>query len=125
MPKEIISKGDAKFTLEIWKSLFTSCRTQLLFSTTYHPQTNGQIERVSLILEDMLRLHVMHQPRKREGYLAFVEFDYNNGYQESLKMTPFKALYGKKCNTPISWDNLVHRVTLGPEMLMELEQQMT
>jgi hypothetical protein len=73
----------------------------------------------------MLRMHVMHQPRKWEEYLPLVEFSYNNGYQESLKMAPFEALYGRKCNIPISWDNPVDRVTLGPEMLMELEQQMT
>jgi hypothetical protein len=34
-----------------------------------------------------------------------VEFSYNNGYQESLKMSPFEALYGRKSNIPISWDN--------------------
>jgi transposase InsO family protein len=47
MPKEIISDRDAKFTSEFWKSLFTGCGTKLLFSTTYHPQTDGKIERVN------------------------------------------------------------------------------
>ena len=52
--------------------------TKLLFNTAYHPQTNGQTERVNQILEDMLRMHVMHQPRKWEDYLPLVEFAYNN-----------------------------------------------
>jgi hypothetical protein len=40
-----------------------------------------------------------------------------------LKMSPFEALYGRQCNIPINWDNLVERVTLGPDMLKEMEQQ--
>jgi hypothetical protein len=94
-----------------------------LFSTTDHPQTNGQIERVNQVLEDMLRMHVMHQPKKWEDYLPLVEFAYNNGYQESLKMSPFEALYGRQCNIPISWNNLVDRFTIRPYILKEMEQQ--
>jgi len=75
---------------------------QLEFSTTYHPQTYGQTERVNRVVEDMLRIHVMHQPKQWEEYLPLVEFAYNNGYQESLKMSQFEVLYGKKCRVPIS-----------------------
>jgi transposase InsO family protein len=62
-PKTIISDRDAKFTSSFWRSLFAGLGTQLEFSTTYHPQTDGQTERVNKILEDMLRMHVMHQPK--------------------------------------------------------------
>jgi transposase InsO family protein len=96
MPKEIISDRDTKFTSNFWKSLFASLETKLLFSTTYHLQTDGNIERVNQVLEDMLRMHVMHQPKKWEYYLPLVEFSYNNGYQESLKMSPFEALYDRQ-----------------------------
>jgi RNA recognition motif-containing protein len=99
--------------------------TKLLFSTAYHPQTNGQIERVNQILEDMLRMHVMHQPKKWEDYLPLVEFAYNNGYQQSLKMSPFEVLYGRPCNNPISWSNPLNIITVGPDMLKEMEQQVT
>jgi hypothetical protein len=99
--------------------------TKLLFSTTYHPQTDGQTERVNQILEDMLRMHVMHQPRKWEDYLPLVEFAYNNGYQASLKMSPFEVLYGRQCNTPVSWRNPVNRISFGPDMLKEMEWQVT
>jgi transposase InsO family protein len=121
IPKMIISDRDAKFTSNFWKYLFTGFGTQLAFSTTYHPQTDGKTERVNMVLEDMLRMYAMHQPRKWEDYLPLVEFSYNNGYQESLKMIPFEALYGRKCNIPISWDNLVDWITLGPDMLKEME----
>jgi hypothetical protein len=78
---------------------------------------------VNQILEDMLRIHVMHQPKKWEDYVPLVEFAYNNDYQESLKMSPFEVLYGRACNTPISWRNPVNRITIGPDMLKEMEQQ--
>jgi hypothetical protein len=53
-----------------------------------------------------------------------VEFGYNNGYQASLKMIPFEALYGRKCNTLVSWDNSINKVVM-PELLKEMEEHMT
>jgi hypothetical protein len=123
MPKEIISNRDTKFTSSFWKYLMAGFETKLLFSTTYHPQTDGQTERVNQVLEDMLRMHVMHQPKKWEDYLPLVEFSYNNSYQEPLKMSPFEALYGRECKVPISWDNLIDRIVIGLDMLKEMEQQ--
>jgi hypothetical protein len=123
MPKEIVSDQVIKFTSSFWKSLIDGSETKLLFSTTYHPQTKGQIERVNQIVEYMLKMHVMHQPKKWEDYLPLVEFAYNNDYQESLKMSPFEALYGRQCKIPISWNNPVDRITIGPNVLKEMEQQ--
>ena len=123
MPKEIVSDRDTKFTSNFWKSLMVGFETKLLFTTAYHPQTHGKTERVNQILEDMLRMHVMHQPKKWEDYLPLVEFAYNNGYQESLKMSPFEILYGRPCNTLVSWSNPVKIITIGPNMLKEMEQQ--
>jgi len=117
MPKEIVSDRDTEFTSNFWKSLMAGLETKLLFSIAYHPQTDQQKERVNQILEDMLRMHVIHQPKKWEDYLPLVEFAYNNEYQESLKMSPFEVLYGRSCNTPISWSNTVKRITIGPDML--------
>jgi hypothetical protein len=50
-------------------------------------------------------MYVMENPSKWEDYIHLVDFAYNNGYYESLKMSSFEALYGRKCNTPVSWDN--------------------
>ena len=66
----------------------------------------------------------MHQQRKWEEYLPLVEFEYTNGYQVSLRMSPFEALYGQSCNTPISWSDLVKKVLIGPDMLANMEQEM-
>jgi hypothetical protein len=62
-------------------------------------------------------MYVMDQPSKWVDYIHLVEFSYNSGYQASLKMSPFEALYGKKCKTQVSWDNLVDRAVVGPNLL--------
>jgi hypothetical protein len=106
---------DAKFTSNFWKCLFTGLETQLIFSMAYHPQTVGQTKRVNRVLEDMLRMHVMHQSKQRVEYLPLLEFAYNKGYQESLKMSSFEVLYGRKCRVLISWDSPVDKISLGPK----------
>ena len=55
VPKTIVSDRGPQFTSQFWDELHKAMGTTLLFSTTYHPHTRGQIERVSRILEDMLR----------------------------------------------------------------------
>jgi hypothetical protein len=76
------------------------------------------------VIEDMLRMYVMDKPSKWEYYLHLIEFSYNNGYQASLKMSPFEVLYCRKCNTPVIWDNPIDRVLLGLELLKDMEDQM-
>jgi transposase InsO family protein len=125
VPKEIVSDRDPKFTSNFWKGLFKGFGTNLNLSTTYHPESDGKIERTNIIIEDMLKMYVMDQPSKWEDYIHLVEFSYNNGYQASLKMSPFEALYGRKCNTPVSWDNPTDRVIIGPDLLKEMEEKMT
>jgi len=121
LPKTIISDRDVKFTSAFWKTLFADLGTQLNFSTAYHPQTDGQTERVNQVVEDMLRAYVMQQPTLWEEYLHLVEFAYNNGYHTSTQMSPFEVMYGRKCRTPSSWGGPEDRLSLGPEMLKEME----
>eukprot|EP00253_Pinus_taeda_P005316 PITA_05316 len=121
-PKTIISDRDVKFTSAFWRTLFEGLGTQLNFSTAYHPQTDGQTERVNQVVEDMLRSYVMQQPSRWEEYLHLVEFAYNNAYHASLHMSPFEVLYGRKCRTPSSWSGPEDKLVLGPEMLAEMEQ---
>jgi hypothetical protein len=64
----------------------------------------------------------MDKTSKWEDFLHLVEFSYNNGYQTSLKMSSFEALYGRKYNTPVSWDNPAYRVVVGPDFLREMEE---
>ena len=103
LPKAMVSNRDVKFTSNFWKGLFADLGTKLNFSIAYHPQTDGQTERVNQVLEDMLRMYVMDKPTKwGEDYLHLVEFAYNNGHQASLGMSPYEALYGRGCRTPVT-----------------------
>jgi hypothetical protein len=124
IPKTIVSNKDPKFTSNFWKGLFNGFGTNLNFSTTYHPESDGQTERVNQVIEGMLRMYVMDKPSKWEDYLHFIEFAYNNGYQTSLKMSPFEALCGIKYNTLVSWDNPADRARVGPDLLREMVEQM-
>ena len=67
-----MSDRDAKFTSRFWKELFIGLGIDLGFIIAYHPQINGQTERVNKILEDMLRMYVMHQQQKWEECLPLV-----------------------------------------------------
>ena len=122
LPKAIVSDRDVKFTSNFWKGLFVDLGTKLNFSIAYNPQIDGKTERVNQMLEYMLCMYVMYKPTKWEDYLHLVEFDYTNGQQESLGMTLYEALYGRRCRTPVTWDNPMNRVVLGPESLKEMEQ---
>jgi transposase InsO family protein len=99
VPKKIVSDIGTQFTLKFWERLHETLDTQLHFSSAYHPQTNGQTERVNQILEDMLRACAWQYGRSWDKSMSYAEFSYNNSYQESLKMAPFEMLYGRRCRT--------------------------
>jgi hypothetical protein len=124
IPKTIVSEKDLKFTSKFWKGLFKGFGTNLNLSTTYHPESDGKTKRMNQVIEDMLRMYVMDKPSRLEDYLHLVEFAYNNMYRASLKMSLFEALYGRKCNTPVSWDNPTDIAVVGSELIREMEEQM-
>jgi hypothetical protein len=101
MLKKIVSDKGTQFTLKFWERLHETLDTQLCFSSAYHPQTDGQTERVNQILEDMLRVCALQYGRSWDKSLPYAEFSYNNSYQESLKMAPFEVLYGRRCRTSL------------------------
>jgi hypothetical protein len=68
-----------------------------------------QTERVNQIVEDMLRAYALQYGRSWDKSLSYAEFSYNNNYQESLKMTPFEMLYGRRCRTPLFWSEARER----------------
>jgi hypothetical protein len=121
IPTTIVSDKYTKFTSKFWRGLFKGFGTNINFSTTYHLHSYGKTKRSNRVIEDMLRMYVMDKRSKWEDYLHLVEFAYNNRYLDSLRMSPFEALYGRKCNTRVSWDNPTNRVVLGPAFLKEME----
>ena len=99
----IVSDRDPRFTSIFWKELQSALGTRLNFSTTFHPQINGQSERLIQVLEDMLWGCVMEFTRSWDRYVPLMEFAYNNSYQESIGMAPYEALYGRRCRTLVCW----------------------
>jgi hypothetical protein len=95
----------------------------LHFSSAYHPQTDGKTERVNQILEDMLRACALQYGRSWDKNLSYAESSYNNSYQESLKMAPFEMLYGRRCRTPLFWNETGERKVFRPDILQEGEKQ--
>jgi hypothetical protein len=97
--------------------------TKLNFSSAYHPQIDGQTEMVNQILEDMMRACALKDNQSWDKCLLYAKFSYNNSYQESIKMTPFEFLYGRKCGTPLFWNEPGKNQIFGPDILQEAERQ--
>jgi hypothetical protein len=71
----------------------------------------------------MMRACVLEFPQKWDECLPLAEFSYNNSYQESIKMTPFEALHGRWCRTPLNWSELGERLFFRPDMVKETEEK--
>jgi hypothetical protein len=123
VPKKIVLDRGTQFTSRFWKRLHESMDTMLNFSSAYHPQTDGQTERTNQVLEDMLRACAIKHGRSWDKSLPYAEFLYNNIYQASLKIALFEALYGRKCRTPLYWNQTGESQVFGLEILQEAEKQ--
>jgi transposase InsO family protein len=123
VPKTIVSNRGPQFVSKFWEELHKSLGTKLLHSSAYHSQTSGQTERVNQILEDMLRACVLEFLQKWDECLPLAEFSYKNSYQESIKMEPFEALYGRRCRTPLNWSEPGERWFFRPDMVKETEEK--
>jgi transposase InsO family protein len=123
VPKKIVSDRGTQFTSHYWQKIHESLGTKLNFSTAYHPQTDGQTERINQILEDMLRACALQYGTSWDKSLPYAEFSYNNSYQKSLQMAPFEALYGRKCRTPLFWNQIGESQVFGPDVLKDAEKK--
>ncbi|KAL2253797.1 UNVERIFIED_CONTAM: Retrovirus-related Pol polyprotein from transposon [Sesamum indicum] len=94
LPVSIISDRDKVFTSRFWRELFTLSGVSLDMSSSYHPQTDGQTERVNQCLENYLRCMCLQKPKKWAQWLTLAELWFNTNYHTGLKATPFQALYG-------------------------------
>jgi hypothetical protein len=90
----MITGRDRIFTSQLWQDLFKSLGVKLKFSSAYHPQIDGQSERVNQCVENYLRCINFQNPNKWHSYLSTTEWWYNTSFHTSLKTTPFQALYG-------------------------------
>jgi transposase InsO family protein len=81
VPKTILLDRGTQFVARFWAQVHESLGTKLIHSSSYHPQTDGQTERVNQIVEDMLRACVIHFDKSWDKCLALAEFAYNKDYR--------------------------------------------
>ena len=75
--KDVVCDRDSKFTSNFWVWVFKKLDTILSTSSLYHPQSNGQIERVNEIIEDIFQIYLVKKPAKQKEYLPLLEVAYN------------------------------------------------
>ena len=121
--EDIVSDIGTRFTSKFWNRLHETLGTMLELSTAFHPQTDGQTERVNQILEDMLRACALDYGSSWDDNLPYAEFSYNNIYEASFKMAPFDALYVRRCRTPLSWEEDGDRQFFGPDLIRDSEEK--
>lgn len=96
LPQSIVSDRDRIFTSTVWRELFRLTDTQLLLSSSYHPQTDGQTERLNQCLKTFLRCSASSCPKQWSKWLSVAEFWYNTSFHSALGRSPFDVLYGYK-----------------------------
>ena len=94
MPKRFIHDRDTRFASHFWTEFFFQCEVQQAMSTSYHPQTDGQTERVNRVVEDYLRHYVDTHQSNWKNLLPMAEFAFNNATHDSTGFSPFYLNYG-------------------------------
>ncbi|GKC86540.1 hypothetical protein Tco_1147189 [Tanacetum coccineum] len=140
IPVSIICDRDPRFASNFWRSLQKALGTILDMSTAYHSQTDGQSERSTQTLKDMLRACVIDFGNGWVRHLPLVEFSYNNSYHASIKATPFEVylynsyhaslkaapsevLYDRKCRSPVCWAEVGEVQLIGPYLVQETTEK--
>ncbi|XP_063938040.1 uncharacterized protein LOC135147916 [Daucus carota subsp. sativus] len=80
------------------------------------------VKRTIQTIEDMLRVCAIDFKGNWDEHLPLVEFSYNNSYHASIGMPPYEALYGRKCRSPVCWDEVGERKLLGPELVQQTKE---
>ena len=88
-------------------------------STTFHHQTDGQLERTINILEELVCACVLDLKGSWDEHLPLVELAYNNIYQASIQMAPYEALYWRPCRSPICWTHVGESSIIGSDFIRD------
>jgi transposase InsO family protein len=101
VPTTIVSDRDSEFLSHFWRTLLLKLGTKLLFSSTCHPQTDGQTEVVNHTLSTMLRAILKSNHKLLEDCLPHIEFAYNRSGHSTTKLSPFQVVYDFNPRPPI------------------------
>ena len=94
LPHDIVSDRGSKFVSKFWRHLTELLGIKLNLSTAYHPQTDGQTERVNQVLEQYLRVFTSYNQDDWSTLLGQASFAYNNSVHKATKVSPFYANFG-------------------------------
>ena len=100
VPDTIVSDRDPRFTSAFFKEVCLGLDIRQNMSTAFHPQTDGQTERMNRVLEEMLRSFGGQSMKTWDLHLPMCEFAINNAFNESIRNTPFFLNYGRHPRTP-------------------------
>jgi hypothetical protein len=124
IPHVIVSDRDSKFTSLFWTSLWSLLETKLAMSTAFHPETDGQTERMNRTLEQMLRAYTNTKQDNWDTLLPYCEMAYNNSTNASTGYSPFYLNYGQEMSLPtnmlsLSSDSLVSQGNAAVETILD------
>jgi hypothetical protein len=104
LPGDVLSDRDPRFTGHFWREVSGALGQNLSFTSAFHPQSDGQTERMNRTIEQVLRAHAAQYDADWDLNLSMVEFCMNNTHHAALKHTPFFLNSGQHPITPIMWD---------------------
>ncbi len=124
LPKAIVSDRDRKFVSHFWRNLFKACGTELRFSTAYHPQSDGQTERMHRVLEEALRSYVGHDQVTWDDFLVPLEVAFNSAESGSTHMTPWYFNHGYHPYLPIDMGRMATNVPAVNAFTQNISQRL-
>ena len=121
LPDKIISDRGSQFAASVIQELYTKMNVKVALSSAYHPQTDGQTERVNQDMETYLRIFCSHRKDDWVKWLHLAEFAYNNRPHSTTKISPFMAnnLSQPKWSIDQSTEHMTHPA--AQELLQEMK----
>ncbi|CAF4021322.1 unnamed protein product [Rotaria sp. Silwood2] len=114
-PTCILTDNGTHFTSQLMNKLFENLGVTHLYSTVYHPQTNGQIERFNATMDGKIAALCNERRTNWDEVLQFVTFNYNTSIHAATKQTPFEMMHGRQATLPFDQQNEIISLTQDPE----------
>ena len=114
-PTCILTDNGTHFTAQLMNNLFQHLGVTHLYSTTYHPQTNGQIERFNATMDGKIAALCNERRTNWDEMLQFVTFNYNTSIHATTKHTPFEMMHGRQATLPFDQQHEIISLTQDPE----------
>ena len=109
-PESFVSDRDVRFTSEFWKTTTKLLGAERWMSTAFHPQSDGQTERMNRFVEEILRAQVSFTQSDWDQHIQMAAFAINNSYQASTRTTPFMLNLGRHPRLPLALSELTDKL---------------